>query len=325
MDQSQVLANLYAKHILLSKKIRKSKIKSVLHKHILCLPLELRRDIIRHRFLKKIDNSDIDFSQNTVANNILVSLTSFPARIGVVHLVVKALFFQTIMPEKIILWLSIDEFPNKLEDLPQNLKELQCERFSIEFVEGNIKSHKKYFYAFERFPNYSIVTIDDDLCMPFDTISRLQNLSRNHPTSVCANVAREINIQEGAFDRYKTWEKQVGIPPKQSIMLVAIGYGGVLYPPNCFKNFNFDIKSIFKICPNADDLWLKANELSENISVATGGEEFEHPIIITHTQRHSLQRSNNSTQQQNDIQWMQVCDFFGIKPSRLTNDVTVNY
>ncbi len=318
MDKSQEIARLYSRYECLSKEIREIKSKGPFHKNFMYLPAYIRRDSVKKDFFRLLEQHPIDVTCEAPKNNILVSLTSFPSRIGIVHLVIKSMMLQNTAPEKIILWLSKDEFPNQMEDLPESLKSLQGNMFSIAFVDGNMKSHKKYYYAFQQYPGYSIVTVDDDLCMPFDTITRLQKLSIRFPNSVCSNVIRVIETQNGEFRKYKEWKKIDMPEPSESMNYVSIGYGGVMYPPVCFKNFEFDTNLIFSLCPNADDLWLKANEIKENIAVASGGVEFIHPITIPNTQKHSLQRTNNSSSQQNDIQWNQTCAHFGIKPFPVT-------
>ena len=54
-------------------------------------------------------------------SDIIISLTTFPARISTLWLTIYSLFRQTLMPKKIVLWLSSLQFPNGLEDLPKKL------------------------------------------------------------------------------------------------------------------------------------------------------------------------------------------------------------
>ena len=52
---------------------------------------------------------------------LIVSLTSFPARINTVHQVIESLLNQTKKADKIILWLAPEQFPNGEKDLPEKL------------------------------------------------------------------------------------------------------------------------------------------------------------------------------------------------------------
>jgi hypothetical protein len=56
---------------------------------------------------------------------LIISLASFPERITEVHLTVYSLLSQTLKPDRIILWLANEEFPNGPVELPQTLSGLQ--------------------------------------------------------------------------------------------------------------------------------------------------------------------------------------------------------
>src|SRR5690554_3260312 len=59
----------------------------------------------------------------TIEDGLIVSFTSFPARIKKVHLVVESILRQTVLPHRIILWLSKEQFPTE-KSLPKKLLEL---------------------------------------------------------------------------------------------------------------------------------------------------------------------------------------------------------
>ena len=77
-------------------------------------------------------------------------------------------------------------------------------------------------------------------------------------------------------------------------------------------NMLFDEEKIKEICPFADDLWLKGNEMNMGIKIASGGTHLVHPITISGTQAFALQRINMSKSMKNDEQWENICKFFGI-------------
>lgn len=85
-----------------------------------------------------------------IQKNLIVSLTSFPARIEYVWMVVETIKRQTVLPEKIILWLSVDQFPS-MESVPKTLLNEQNEMFEIRMVNDDIRSYKKYYYAMKYF------------------------------------------------------------------------------------------------------------------------------------------------------------------------------
>lgn len=241
-------------------------------------------------------------------SGLVVSLTSFPARISVVWLTIVSLGNQTVLPSKIILYLSADEFPQGLNSIPKKLKKLLNRGLEIQFVAENLRSHKKYFYAFQQYPNNSIVTVDDDLYYPPETLERLLLISKKFPKAVVANVVSEIVLKHQKVDTYLNWKKT----RKENCIhnrFVAIGHGGVLYPPFQKSLDFFDIPNIKKLAFHADDLWLKAVEMHCNIDVAVGA-YFPHPMVIPSSQKVSLKNINTQGEILNDIQWEKLTNHF---------------
>ena len=56
---------------------------------------------------------------------LIVSLTSYPARIDTVNQTIETLLNQSLCPDKVILWLAPEKFPNREADLPQQLLDLR--------------------------------------------------------------------------------------------------------------------------------------------------------------------------------------------------------
>ena len=54
---------------------------------------------------------------------VIASMTSFPARIEYVHIALKSLMTQSYKPDRIVLWLAEEQFPE--HHLPQQLLTLQ--------------------------------------------------------------------------------------------------------------------------------------------------------------------------------------------------------
>ena len=95
---------------------------------------------------------------------LIVSLTSFPARIELVWMTIASLMNQTMKPKKIILWLSEEQFQTE-ESIPQTLLALRKRGLEIRFCE-DIKPHKKYFHTMQEYPDDIVVTVDDDIFYP---------------------------------------------------------------------------------------------------------------------------------------------------------------
>lgn len=192
-------------------------------------------------------------------NNVVVSLTTFPARINHVHYTIESIISQSIQPDKLVLWLSRDEFMD-LSRLPHKLIKLMDRGLNICFVDGNLKPHKKYFYAFDAFKDCSIITIDDDEYYPPNLIENFIKYRNSYPEVCIASKCRKITIENGEFNSYEKWPNVNSFhqPDKQ---LLKIGSGGVLYPSRFLSERVFDRLLLTKCALLTDDLWLKfANE-----------------------------------------------------------------
>ena len=119
---------------------------------------------------------------------VIVSLTTFPARIDYVHLAIMSLLNQTVKPERIILWLASEQFRDV--KIPDTLKDLCRYGLEIRYCEEDILAHKKYYYAMRTFPKHIIVTYDDDIIYPEDSLEKLLIMHRNHPNAIICNRGR---------------------------------------------------------------------------------------------------------------------------------------
>lgn len=214
--------------------------------------------------------------------HIVVSLTSFPARIDYVYLTVESLLRQTELPGKVILWLSKNQFHSE-DEVPKRLRDLQNDIFSIQYVDGDIKSHKKYYYAFMLYPKETIITVDDDTIYPPCLIDQLVSASHSFPQSIIANISRTISYREDELDSYSKWKFS---SPSSSNNNVQIGVGGVLYPPNSLYEDLLNLGLSQRLAPSADDLWLYAMaRLKSTKIVKTSSKKLFLPVFIPHNQR----------------------------------------
>lgn len=215
--------------------------------------------------LFRIEANDSKYSiydTNFKDQKIVVSLTSFPARINKLWLVIETILRQTHKPDILVLWLSKDQFSG-FKSLPKRLLKLQERGLIIEFVNNDLRSHKKYYYSFLKYPNDIIITIDDDVYYNSQLIEHLVNCSKKFPDTICCTNSCKISFSEKVLLPYNMWVKnrKFNYP---SLDIFPIGVGGVLYPKNSFNNYLTDFESFMKYCPTADDVWLRAMSLINN-------------------------------------------------------------
>lgn len=197
---------------------------------------------------------------------VIVSLTSFPARINMVIDTIKSLIKQTYQPYKILLYLSEEEFPNKSYDLPNELVtiEMKHDVFQIIWKKENLKSYKKLIYAAEEYgENFPIITADDDLIYDENMIELLiksyianPNLIHCHRVwKFIFNSNREL-VQDNEYGGY--WESG-------SFLNMPTSGAGVLFPPQSYYKDFFNDQLFLKLANTTDDLWFWANAVLNGI------------------------------------------------------------
>jgi hypothetical protein len=251
------------------------------------------------------------FGVNRISNEeeIIVSLTSFPARIDYVWITVECLLRQSNPPNRIILWLSRLQFEG--HNLPQRLIEQKKRGLDIEFVEDDIRSHKKYYYCLERFPNAVLITMDDDVYYPDNVISTLLEARKKHPESIIANRSHKITFDNGGeILPYRKWKHNYK-SPIESFFYLPTGVGGILYPPNSVDKRMLNITLIKEVCFGADDIWLRVGALLMNRKVFITKVFNQEFITIGKTQKVKLV-TNNALNGGNDVQLKKVLEYFNL-------------
>nr|WP_297783314.1 zinc-binding alcohol dehydrogenase [uncultured Allomuricauda sp.] len=238
---------------------------------------------------------------------VIVSLASIPSRLNIVHLTIRSLFNQDILPEKIVLWLHKD-----LKDkIPKQLNDLIGDLFSIEFTDY-FSSHRKLVEPLKYYPEKTIVTCDDDMMYRKNWLSKLYNIHQENPTKIIANQTRCIAYNEsGDLLPYKQWQPNAS-GCKNPKLTLPIGAGGTLYPPSTMDKKVFDQDLFLKLAPNADDLWFKIMGLLKGTISIQASNTGKEPIPIWGSQKVSLKKGNIE-KDKNRTQWQALTDHFQLK------------
>ena len=183
---------------------------------------------------------------------LIVSLTSYPPRIEAVHLVIETLLKQTFRPDKLILWLSEEEFPNREKDLPKKLLQQTMRGLEIEWCE-DIKSYKKLIPALKAYPDAVIVTADDDIYYHQEWLERLYRAYINNPDCIHAHRITKFYLDEN--DEFAIVAGGQDYWKLPSYLNKLVGVGGVLYPPHCFHPDVLDESKFMELAPTSDDIW----------------------------------------------------------------------
>lgn len=237
---------------------------------------------------------------------IIVSLTSYPARIGTIDKIIECIIGQTVPADKIILYLAEEQFQKK-ESLDY-LLQYKKYGFEIRWCKENLGSHKKYFYAMQEYCNDIIITIDDDVFYKETMIEELLEGFKKNPNAVIARRAHLITwLDDETIAPYKEWYPQcIRYIDEPRMDLVATGCGGILYPPHILPKETFNKQNILQFCKYADDLWLKIMEVINNVPLVLVNRSFSDCYVSEYLEKGLCNTHNaghgNDIQLQNLLQ-----------------------
>lgn len=248
-------------------------------------------------------------SDNGSEKKVIVSLTSFPPRFEKIHLCLKSLLLQSVKPDKIIVYLGSDSSRDLFT------KEMfALEQYGVEFridSSRNLRSHKKYFYAMQEFPEDVIVTADDDVYYPSNWLLTLLKSYEKFPKAISARRVHRMKRNGNELLRYNLWEDQCRRINTPSFNLIATGCGGILYPPHSLNEAAFDEETIKNLCFAADDIWLKCMEVLNGMPVVWV-KNWEIDLLDVEPAQQEALSASNVDYQQNDALLKNVMKHYNI-------------
>lgn len=182
---------------------------------------------------------------------LIVSLTSFPDKIGGLHLTVKSVLNQTHQADLVVIWLATSQFPNGIDDVPLSLRNMLSEKCQICWCE-DMRSYKKLIPTLAKFPEAIIVTVDDDTIYEQTLLEKLLRGYAEHPDCIVVSRAtkfhscNEVLFHDDGGCTY--WEQP-------SYLNKLVGCSGCLYPPELFDPMVLDYETAKKLAPTSDDIW----------------------------------------------------------------------
>lgn len=270
----------------------------------------------RRFFLDKVLNSSKCGVSNVrhVESDIIVSLTSYGKRIHEVYLAIESIMQGSMLPNRIILWLSEDEF--KKSPLPITLQKQIKRGLEIRYTK-DLLSYKKLIPSLKEYPDSTIITIDDDVMYNFDFVENLINSYIGNPHNIHANRLSRISFDKNnAIESYLKWENVLGNNLESRLDYLFTGVGGVLYPPHSLAVDVFDEGTFMSICRYADDVWFTAMAIKQGTKISKAytrdnrGDDFI-PLYLNQSDGLCVS-NNNSFNCRNDIQIKAVFEKYGI-------------
>lgn len=241
------------------------------------------------------------------SKKIIVSFTSFPKRIIYAHKVVSDMAAQKLKPSDVLLWLAEEQFPNRENDLPPELRSCADRGLvKIKWCARDLRPHKKYLYAMLEYPDDIVITVDDDLEYPSDLVSNLYFSYLCFPDCVSAVRTYAVAIDKvnkkvfGCEKWIKDYKKELMLPSKQ---LLATTGAGTLFPPGVLSGDALNEDLIEKLCPYADDIWIHQMLVANDVKTVCCADNFY--LRYTAPQEGGLAEFNDG-QNQNDVQYAAV-------------------
>lgn len=206
---------------------------------------------------KKIERfEEKGINLNETQDSIIISLTSFPKRMHDLHYCLYSLLTQNLKPNKLILWLAEEQFPNKEKDIPESVLKLKNNGLTIRWCE-DIRSYKKLIPALKQYPNDYIVTADDDIYYPEDWLENIWEAHKKYPNSIISTRSRKIKLDSNNVDNYINWKLNNKEESPSYLNFPTNGAGTLFYPNSLDANV-FNEELFLKLCPSGDDIWFWA-------------------------------------------------------------------
>lgn len=244
--------------------------------------------------------------KKTLNNKIIASLTSYGVRINTVSTAIRSILDQTLKADKLILWLSQDEF--NIDNIPDSLKQLQNSCFEILFCE-DIKSYKKLIPTLKKYPNDVVITFDDDIVYKKDIIEKLVKSYKKYPNVIhCVRGHKILFEKNSKIKSYNDWEL-LSNDFSPGFNVFPTGGAGALYPPNCFYKDISNKNTFLNLAPCGDDIWFKAMTLKQGLKckiVGQSNNEYMKLNYIDGTQKNGLWLNNLDEEKGNNLQIKRV-------------------
>lgn len=222
---------------------------------------------------------------------LIVSLTSYPARIQTVHYTINTLLRQSLKPDKLILWLAKEQFPRGEADLPEELLRLKNLGLDIEWCE-DLGPYKKLIPALEKYLDDIIVTADDDVYYEEDMLSSLYTAYKQNPSNIYVRRTVKIELQKDCLCPVSTRKYLYKHETEPTYFNQLMGGSGCLYPPHSLYKDISDIEQIKKLLKYHDDVYYWAMAVLNRTKIQVVGGFDKNLFFVEGTQHVGLIKVN---------------------------------
>ena len=287
----------------------------------------INKEKVSYEIENFFDSSEFGIIDKKQKQELIVSLTSYPDRMYDIHYTIYSLFKQSLKPNKIILWLGEDQFPNRDKDLPKKVLEFIKHGLIIKYVK-DLRSYTKLIPTLKEYPNDLIVTADDDIFYPKDWLENLYNCWKENNDCVICHRAHRIKINGNKLYPYNEWKQEV-IEEKSSYLNFFTGVGGVLYHSNIFYKDILNEELFMELTPQNDDIWFWAMAVLNDKKIKIVDEPINNLTYINPEREIGLNNditlcSSNVIKNENDFQLEKVINYYPQIMEKLLNEYSQN-
>lgn len=276
----------------------------------------IRNYLIYKKFdlLAKINKTE--FANNPNAS-FVVSIASYPKRSHLLPAVFEALNRQTTVPNKWILVLTEEEWPSL--KIPRFLEKLTERGVEIIWVKNNPYAVKVITPVISNYPQYGIITFDDELIYGKRVIEKLINQSKLDETAIIGHVGKELIKVNGNLRMLNRTKKDACLNTP-SIQVYFLKGSGTFYPPNSLHPKVLDMEAIHKIVPGRGaDLWLWAAAVANNTKQISLGSKTDKSLYFSiPTTKNTLPKDRPGGDVMEN-RFQMAIDFFEIREKLLTS------
>ncbi|GHU75175.1 hypothetical protein FACS189461_0920 [Spirochaetia bacterium] len=278
---------------------------------------KLNRKIIDRKIagLNKKNNKEIKH-----IDKLIVSLTTYGERVKDVHYTLYSILDQSILPEKIVLWVSYNDYEQNREYLTELLDIFGTHYLEIKQTK-DIRSYTKLVPALESFSDYFILTADDDIYYKKNWLKKIWNEHEKYPEYVMCHFAHRIVLENGRLLPYKQWKKTIK-DTRAGYKIFGCGCGGVVYHKKYLYNDITNESLFLELSPNADDIWFYFMVVLNNTKYKVVKNPCNHLKYTDIYKEYGLNKNKtlkvrNVDQGMNDIQFNAVMQYYNLNINKL--------
>ena len=217
--------------------------------------IDNEHNIIRKYIFEKYKKTYDDLTKD----KIVVSLTTWAKRDKCVPIMLEHLKKQTRKPDRIILWLSEEEYDRN--KIPNHLQECLDKKLltDIMWVKKNTYCHKR-FECFKYFNDCYNIFVDDDILYPNDFIDKLYTAAKNNPKCIINYSTYSVY-----YDGYKAIIKDAikGASHYNSFMGGCCCFPPYILPDDVFEKTELRDEYVTK----CDESWIRPLLIKHGIKI----------------------------------------------------------